>query len=147
MAGNIFRYVDYWHFRHLNSDDKSTARAADDIINEPERHLLTQHQIFDAEGGYSGLAAQAGTIAIGLATLFAVRPKILTYLKNAQLRPFEWLVLGGTTFVSYQAGYSLGNNFFGDSQKVSNHYMAYFYQKQLNRFEGRQILTKPPKAY
>jgi hypothetical protein len=40
MAGNRFRYVDYWHFKFINSNAE-TSRAADEIINEPERHLLT----------------------------------------------------------------------------------------------------------
>lgn len=147
MAGNRFRYVDWTHSRYLNSNDKATSRAADDIINSPEKHLLTQHQIFDVEGGYMGLGFQAGAIVVGLGVLFSVRPKLLTYLKNAQLRPYEWMTLGGTTYVSYLVGYKAGNHFFGDSQKVKNHNMAYLYQKQLNRFEGRQILTKPPFSY
>jgi hypothetical protein len=41
MAGNRFRYVDYWHFRFLNTVDAESHRAADEIINNPESHLLT----------------------------------------------------------------------------------------------------------
>jgi hypothetical protein len=76
-----------------------------------------------------------------------MRPRLLTYLKNAQLRPLEWLTIGTTAFVSYRVGYNLNAHIFGESQKVRNHWMAYSYQKQLNRFEGRQILTKAPKFY
>ena len=147
MAGSRFRYVDYWHFKHLNSKDEQANKAADEIISNPESHLLTQSQLFDAEGGWIGLAAQLGIIGIGLSTLFVARPRLLTYIRNAQLRPFEWLILGTTSFVSYRVGYCVGSHFFGDTHKVDNHWLAYFYQKQLNRFEGRQILTKPPKAY
>lgn len=146
MAGNRQRYVDYWHFRFVNEHD-ATSRAADEIIAAPEKHLLTQDALFEAEGGIGGVAAQLGSVAIGLTVLFAARPRVLTYLKNAQLRPSEWLLLGGTTFLSYRVGYSLGTSFMGDSQKVHNHWMAYFYQKQINRFEGRQILSKAPKFY
>lgn len=146
MAGNRFRYVDYWHFRFLNSESETT-RAADEIIGDAEKHLLTQDQLFTAEGGHVGVGVQVATVAAGLATLFAVRPRILTYLKNAQLRPTEWALIGATSFVGYRVGYSLGAEFFGDSQKVTNHWLAYFYQKQNNRFEGRQILTKAPKFY
>ena len=109
--------------------------------------MLTQDQLIAAEGGLVGLGAQFGGIGLGLAVLFVARPRILTYLKNAQLRPAEWVILGGTSFVGYKAGHYAGMSFFGDQQKVTNHWMAYLYQKQLNRFEGRQILTKPPKAY
>ena len=146
MAGNRFRYVDYWHSRFLNqSSDQS--RASDEIINEPERHLLTQNDLFAAEGGALGLLAQVGVVGVSFATLFVVRPKLLNYLKNAQLRAGEWTLLAGTGFVGYRVGYTLGNTFFGDADKVNNHWQAYFYQKQLNRFEGRQILTKAPSNY
>ena len=30
--------------------------AADEIIHTPEKHLLTQRQLFEAEGGNAGLA-------------------------------------------------------------------------------------------
>ena len=146
MAGNRFRYVDYWHSRFLNSTSEAS-RPADEIISEPERHLLTQDQLFAAEGGAAGLLAQVGVIGVSFAALFVFRPKLLTYLKNAQLRAGEWTLLAGTGFAGYHLGYSLGHTFFGDSQKVNNHWLAYFYQKQLNRFEGRQILTKAPGNY
>lgn len=42
MAGNRFRYVDYWHFNQIESSDKVINEAADEIINNPEKHLLTQ---------------------------------------------------------------------------------------------------------
>ena len=41
MAGNRFKFVDYNYVRFLNSDN-ATARAADEIISQPDRHLLTQ---------------------------------------------------------------------------------------------------------
>ena len=144
MAGSRFRYVDYWHFRFLNAENQS---SADEIINEPERHLLTQDALYAAEGGFLGLAAQVGVIGLGFASLFAFRPKLLTYLRNAQLRSNEWLLIGGTAFITYRLGYQFGAMAFGDANKVNNHWLAYFYQKQLNRFEGRQILSKRPGNY
>ena len=76
-----------------------------------------------------------------------MRPKLFTYLKNAQLRAPEWTLIAGTGFVGYRLGYNIATNFFGDAEKVNNHWIAYFYQKQLNRFEGRQILSKAPFKY
>lgn len=146
MAGNRFRYVDYWHSRFLNADQQS-AKAADEIISEPEKHLLTQSELFDAEGGVAGFAIQLGVIGIGFASLFAFRPRLVSYLRNSQLRATEWTLLGATGFLSYRIGYNIGTLATGDAQKVNNHWIAYFYQKQLNRFEGRQILTKPPMNY
>lgn len=40
MAGNRFRVVDSWHHAFINSDN-ATVRAADEIIEQPEKHLLT----------------------------------------------------------------------------------------------------------
>lgn len=144
MAGNRFRYIDYWHFRFIDAENQT---SADEIINEPERHLLTQDALFAAEGGALGVAAQLGVITLGFAALFAARPKYLTYLRNAQLRSNEWIVLGATSFVSYRLGYQFSAQVLGDANKVNNHWLAYFYQKQLNRFEGRQILSKRPGNY
>ena len=83
MAGNRFRYVDYWHFNQIESSNKVINEAADEIINNPEKHLLTQSELLAAEGGVGGLLVQIGTVGVGLGALFAARPRILTYLKNA----------------------------------------------------------------
>jgi len=147
MAGNRFRYVDYWHFRYLNGTDASAHKAADEIIANPETHLLTQEQLNEAEGGLVGFGAQLATVGLGLGILFAARPRLLTYLRQSQLRATEWGLIGATAFASYRVGYTLSTGIFGDAQKVNNHWLAYFYQKQLNRFEGRQILAKAPKFY
>ena len=55
MAGNRFRFVDYTHNRFLEKSN-ATAFAAEEIIATPDKHLLTQSEIFDVEGGYLGLA-------------------------------------------------------------------------------------------
>ena len=81
----------------------------------------------------------------GLGALFTFRPRLAVYLKNAQLRPTEWLTIGGAAFASYHVGHKAGAQFFGNSQALQNHWMAYHYVKTLNRFEGRQILTKKPR--
>ncbi|CDW72799.1 UNKNOWN [Stylonychia lemnae] len=146
MAGNRFKYVDYLYVRHLGSDS-ATAKAADEIISQPDKHLLTQQEIFQAEGGLAGLAIQASSVTVGLVGLFALRPRLLSYLKNGQLRPLEWLTLGSTAFVSYHIGHQIGSVVAGDAQRLQNHWMAYYFVKQNNRFEGRQILSKKPGMY
>ena len=146
MAGNRFRGLDYWHFRYITQDN-DTMRAADEIINTPDKHLLTQSEVFWAEGGPVGLAVQLGVVGAGLAGLFSVRPKLLTYLKNAQLRPLEWLTIGAVAYVGHDIGVQAGATIAGDRQKLRNHWMAYYFVKANNRMEGRQILTKPPKFY
>jgi hypothetical protein len=114
MSGYRFRTIDSWSFRYLNKDN-ATSRAADDIIETPEKHLLTQDEIFWAEGGPVGLTVQFGAVGVGLGALFAAQPQLLTYLRRAQLRPNEWLIIGATTVASYYLGHFIGAKFFGDS--------------------------------
>jgi hypothetical protein len=40
MSGNRYRAIDPWHYRYLNANN-ATMAAADELINEPERHLMT----------------------------------------------------------------------------------------------------------
>ena len=40
MTTNRTRLIDIWHASHYTSDS-ATSRAADEIINAPEKHLLT----------------------------------------------------------------------------------------------------------
>lgn len=82
MTIERFRPVDPWHFRYFNNDD-ATIRAADEIINRPDKHLLTQDDIYHAEGGHFGVGVQVGAIVLGLTTLFLFKPKYALYLKNA----------------------------------------------------------------
>lgn len=143
MAGDRFRLIDSWHFAFLNSDS-ATQHAADEIINTPEKHLLTQDEIFWNEGGPVGLAVQGAGVALGLALAFTCNPRLSTYFRNGQLRATEWVTLFAASYFGYQVGHRAGAMFFGDSQKLRNHWMAYHYVKTINRFEGRQILTKKP---
>ena len=55
MTTNRTRLIDLWHASYY-SGINATNNAADEIINEPERHLLTQSEVFAAEGGVIGLA-------------------------------------------------------------------------------------------
>lgn len=146
MSGYRFRVIDSWTFRYLNKENAHT-RAADEIIETPEKHLMTQEEVLQAEGGPVGLAVQAGAVATGLGALFAYNPHLLVYLRRAQLRPAEWAILGATSIASYYAGHYIGTMVFGNQTKLHNHRMAYHYVKTLNRFEGRQILTKKPMNY
>jgi len=130
------RALDYFHTSSLNSDN-ATARAADEIIDHPDKHLLTQDDLFWAEGGIIGLAAQVGGVAGGIALLFSYHPALRTYLFRGQMKPYDWICLGGTAFTGFKVGQWGGMAIFGDRQKVKNHWMAYTYVKACNRFEGR----------
>ena len=142
-VSNRFRKLDgfsNWYF----SDTKT---STDDIINEPERFLLTQEDVFSAEGGYFGVILQAATIAGGVAAALAYRPSIASNFLRGSMPFQEWLILGGTGVVSYRLGYWLGYTLAGEQNRLNNHFTAFHFQKAQNRFEGRVNLMKAPKMF
>ncbi len=80
-SGYRFRYIDPLFYRFVNHDS-ATQLAADETIETPEKHLLTQNEIFWAEGGPVGLAVQLSGTVLGLVGLFAYRPNLARYLRN-----------------------------------------------------------------
>ena len=121
--------------------------AADEIIVAPERHLLTAHQVFQAEGGYNGLVLQTLTTLLGVGSVFAMSPRMASYWRSGSMKWMEWSCLGGAAFLFYTLGLNLSIQQMGDPAKLRNHYTAYSLVKAQNRWEGRQILKKPPMMY
>ena len=119
----------------------------DEIISDPERFLLTQRQLFDAEGGYTGLTIQLATILGSFSALFAFRRALPRLFLQGHLKSNEWLWIAGTGFTSYKLGYWLGHKFAGDSKKIDYHYAAFYWQKTQNRFDGKRTLLKKPSMY
>ena len=78
-----------------------------------------------------------GVVAGTYGGFYAIYPRQMNYLMRGQLNFCGWLMFGATGFVGYHLGQWVSTRMAGDSQKVHNHWMAYLYQKQLNRFEGR----------
>jgi hypothetical protein len=136
-----YRSVDSAHSSYSSSDGE-TSIAAMNTIENPEVNLLTQDQVFDAEGSWGGLMVQAGFTGVALMGLFAYRPQLLTYFRNAQLSWCGWGMLGGAAFAGHQVGHATGTFVFGNQQALHNHWVAYHFVKSCNRFEGRQILSK-----
>ena len=77
-----FRPLDMFHSRYVSTDNYA-AKAADEIIDTPEVHLLSQQDLFWAQGGPVGLAVQLGCVAGGLFSLFTYKPQYLKYFMNA----------------------------------------------------------------
>ena len=52
------RRIKSWNYHFINKwqDLNDAAVAADETLEAPERHLLTQSQLYQAEGGNAGLA-------------------------------------------------------------------------------------------
>ena len=122
--------------------------AADEILVAPERHLLTQAQLYNAEGGNAGFALQIFGLLFGAASVFASSSRMTTYWgRNASLKWQEWLCLGGASSLGYFGGSVVSLHTFGDAAAYRNHWVAYNFVKSQNRWEGRQILKKAPMNY
>ena len=133
-----------WFSNMYWSDEKT---AYDQIIENPETHLLSQRQLFSEEGGVLGLLTQLTVMGGSVAALLVYKPSYTKYLLQGNLRFYEWLSLAAVGVTSYRAGYYLGYTLFGDSSKLHAHWAAFHYQKTQNRFEGRINLMKAPKMF
>jgi len=140
---NKFRFIDTWYFAGFNRSSV-TNDAADEIISQPDRHLLSQSALFDAEGGWSTFGLAMGCAATGALAVMSANPRIAIHLKNGQLTFMDWLALGGASSASFFVGNQVGISSFGDRQRYQNHWMAYTFVKAQNRFQGRRILTNAP---
>ena len=134
-------------YAHRWQASDESSKAADEIIEAPEKHLLTQAQLFEASGGHVGLLAQAGVVALGVAGVFAASPRMVSYLRSGSLRKMEWACLVGTGLSFNYLGEYLSRTFFGNPTAYWNHWAAYGFVKSCNRWEGRQILKNRPFAY
>ena len=121
--------------------------AYDEIVNDPERYLLTQQGVFDAEGGYTGVIIQAATMAGAVGALFTFQPQLASRFLKGSLGFNCWLAIGATGFLSYRVGYFLGYTVSGDYDQLNHHYAAYNLVKTQNRYEGRINLLKKPMMF
>ena len=140
---NRFRQIHPFYASHADSLSESND-AADQIIESPDRFLLNQEEVFNAQGGYQTLALALFGGALGMATVFGSSARMATYFKNGQLKAAEWLCLGGAATIGYTGGNFIGVSAFGESQRLHNHWMAYHFVKTQNRYEGYNVLSKAP---
>ena len=139
MYSNRLRMVNHLYADGLN-DQSYTNMAADEIIETPDKHLLTQDALFEAEGGYNTFALQMGLAFTGFAAAAIVNPRLVSYLRNGQLRFYEWAAISAGTSAGYLIGGHVGTKVLGDQQVVTNHWLAYTFVKEQNRMVGRRIL-------
>lgn len=143
MSGNRFRCINQWYYSGFETVS-ATNDAADEIISSPDRHLLSQPDLFSAQGGFSTVGLALGATAFGTLLVFAGAPRTAAHFKNGSLGFYEWACLGTSAAFWYGSASWVGQRTFGDAQKVRNHWMAYTFIKAQNRFEGRRILNKKP---
>ena len=54
--------------------------AADEIIASPDKHLLTQAEVWDAEGGWNTFGLTMGLALGGAMVAGALNPRMMGYL-------------------------------------------------------------------
>ena len=52
-------------------DDSDVNVAANEIISQPDKYLLSAKDLYKAEGGPTGLALQASFLLLGVGSVFA----------------------------------------------------------------------------
>ena len=128
-------------------EDSEANKTANEIIVTPEKYLLSRSGLYAAEGGAPGTALQLLAVLIGVGGVFASSPRISTMFRTGAFTWREWLALGGTGLASNYVGTLASVNMLGDKKAYKNHWMAYYYVKACNRWEGRIILKNAPMMY
>merc|ERR1739845_278113 len=100
----------YYGFETQNAANQS----ADEIIRSPDRFLLTQSELFDAEGGWSTFALTMGFAFGGVLAVGALNPRSASYLQGGQLKFREFALLGGAAFAGGFMGNNVGITAFGN---------------------------------
>ena len=147
-AATNYRYrpLNAFYFNGWQSDSQA-AKDADEIIACPEKHLLTQQELQQAEGGVIGLGLQAAVVLLGVGSVFATSARIRTGWTTGTLCREGWACLAGTALTSHWIAHQAGISFFGSRAQYNNHWAAYGLIKSQNRWQGRQILSKAPMMY
>ena len=114
--GERRRYIasSYWSGWQSATDANN---AADEIIASPDKHLLTQAELWEAEGGWNTFAMTMGLALGGAMVAGALNPRTVSYLQSGQLRFREWLLLGGGSVAGGFAGNQLGISVFGNQKR------------------------------
>ena len=141
--GERRRYLTGTYWGGWQSQNASNA-AADEIIASPDKHLLSQAELWEAEGGWNTFTMTMGLALAGAMVAGALNPRTMSYLQSGQLRFREWALLGGASLAGGFAGNQLGISVFGNQQRYTNHWMAYTFVKSQNRDESRDYLQYTP---
>ena len=77
---------------------------ADELIETPEKFLLTQDQLMEAEGGLRGLLLQASLVGLGVGSCFGGSEHMTACFRSGNLKLNQWLCLGGAAYLSLMVG-------------------------------------------
>lgn len=126
------------------SDYSAVNDAADQIVESPDRFLLSQEELFEATGGWGTFGLTMGLAGASFAGLLLGRPGMAAHFGRGQLRAMEWGMLGSASFVGGCIGQQMGIQSLGDSTRYNNHWMAYMFVKTQNRYIGGSTLGNEP---
>ena len=71
------------------------------MLEKPEKFLLTQSELYQAEGGNAAFALQMFGLVLGVGSVFMASPRYTAYWKNASLKWTEWSCILGAGFLGY----------------------------------------------
>lgn len=146
MSGNRIRRIEYAYFAgHMDPNEAND--VADQVIEQPDRHLLSQAELLEAQGGMLTVALSVGLLGLGTLGIFAGSPKVLSHFRSGQLGAYEFACLFSSGIFWYSAGNVLGKTIWGDANRVRNHWLAYTWIKSQNRYYGPYVLHKAPMYY
>ena len=134
-------FISNWSDYNANND------AADQIIESPDRFLLSQSELFEAEGGWATFGLTMGLAGVGAAAVLLSGPGMATHFGRGQLRAMEWAMVGGAAWAGGFIGNQMGIQTMGDAQRYNSHWMAYQFIKTQNRFMTGTTLLNTPKYY
>ena len=146
LAGPIRERRKFFNTAFLSgwSDYNARNDAADDIIDSPDRFLLSQEELFEAQGGWSTFGLTMALAGAGATAVLMGRPGLAAHLGRGQVRAMEWGYIGGASFLGGFVGTQMGIQTFGDAAKYDNHWMAYTFVKTQNRYVGGSVLGNAP---
>ena len=148
LAGSVRERRKFFNRAFISgwSDYNATNEAADQIVETPDRFLLSQEELFEAEGGWATFGLTMSLAGLGATAVLMMRPGMAAHFGRGQLKMFEWCQVGGAALAGGFLGNQGGVMFLGDSAKYNSHWMAYSFIKCQNRYLQRNsnVLTDEP---
>ena len=102
-------FISGWSDYNVQND------SADDIVQSPDRYLLSQSELFNAEGGWSTFMLTMGLAGAASTGVMLMRPGMAAHFGRGQLRAMEWFWLASAGFAGGLVGNQMGISAFGDS--------------------------------
>ena len=128
-------------------EESEDNKVASEIIETPEKYLLSAEGPYNAQGGTAGCALQVLAVTLGVGSVFAGSARMTQLFRVGSLTWREWLRLSAVGAGANYLGTWASIYALGDANAYKYHWMAYYYVKSCNRWEGRKILSNAPMMY